>query len=183
VPVWHEGWQTSRAQDDEVVRQLVENTPLMAGRVDTRSSPAASTARSELLRALLRAGTGQIEDVLTLEPFRNRGLARATVSVRSAASREAARPHVPDRDRDDWPKELYAKLGFDEIGRIWEFVSAAQVASRSNLPRRRDAVAAARPLSSRMRRRRLRHVVRSRARIPWRRCPVFGPQRASGTGT
>jgi hypothetical protein len=25
-------------------------------------------------------------------------------------------------DRDDWPKELYAKLGFDEIGRIWEFL-------------------------------------------------------------
>jgi hypothetical protein len=25
-------------------------------------------------------------------------------------------------DRDDWPKELYAKLGFAEIGRIWEFL-------------------------------------------------------------
>ena len=24
--------------------------------------------------------------------------------------------------RDDWPKELYAKLGFDEIGRVWEFL-------------------------------------------------------------
>jgi hypothetical protein len=25
-------------------------------------------------------------------------------------------------DRDDWPKQLYAKLGFDEVGRVWEFV-------------------------------------------------------------
>jgi hypothetical protein len=25
-------------------------------------------------------------------------------------------------DRDDWPRKLYEKLGFDEVGRIWEFV-------------------------------------------------------------
>jgi hypothetical protein len=32
---------------------------------------------------------------------------------------------------DDWPKELYAKLGFDPIGYVWSFVqpSAASVKS------------------------------------------------------
>jgi len=29
--------------------------------------------------------------------------------------------------RDDWPKELYRKLGFDEIGRVYEFVKPAGV--------------------------------------------------------
>ena len=31
-------------------------------------------------------------------------------------------------DRDDWPKQLYAKLGFDEIGRIWEFIRPPRIA-------------------------------------------------------
>ena len=66
---------------------------------------------------------GQIEDVLTLERFRNRGLARATVTRALDASREAGHDLTfLLADRDDWPKELYAKLGFDEIGRIWEFL-------------------------------------------------------------
>ena len=25
-------------------------------------------------------------------------------------------------NRDDWPKELYSKLGFNVVGQIWEFV-------------------------------------------------------------
>ena len=25
-------------------------------------------------------------------------------------------------DRDDWPKELYRRLGFDEIGFVYDFV-------------------------------------------------------------
>ena len=61
--------------------------------------------------------------MLTLERFRNRGLARATVMRALAASRAAGHDLTfLIADRDDWPKELYAKLGFDEIGRIWEFV-------------------------------------------------------------
>jgi GNAT superfamily N-acetyltransferase len=67
--------------------------------------------------------TGQIEDVLTLEPFRNHGLARATVSRALEESRAAGHDLTfLIADRDDWPKQLYAKLGFDEIGRIWEFL-------------------------------------------------------------
>ena len=61
--------------------------------------------------------------MLTLERFRNRGLARATVTRALDASREAGHDLTfLLAVRDDWPKELYAKLGFDEIGRIWEFL-------------------------------------------------------------
>jgi predicted GNAT family acetyltransferase len=66
---------------------------------------------------------GQIEDVFTLDRFRKRGLARATVTRALEASREAGHELTfLIADRDDWPKELYAKLGFDEIGCIWEFL-------------------------------------------------------------
>jgi predicted GNAT family acetyltransferase len=70
--------------------------------------------------------TGQIEAVLTLEQFRNRGLAGVTVSRALAASREAGNDLTFLMAlRDDWPRELYKKLGFDEIGRVYEFVQPA----------------------------------------------------------
>jgi ribosomal protein S18 acetylase RimI-like enzyme len=61
--------------------------------------------------------------VLTLERFRNRGLARAVVSKALGEARASDHDLVfLIADRDDWPKELYGKLGFDVVGRIWEFL-------------------------------------------------------------
>ena len=125
VPVWSVGWQTDpRVQDDEVVRQLVENRRVMSETVDTRFF--AGYADGEIgsyCELYYEPDIGQIEDVFTLERFRKRGLARATVTRALDASREAGHDLTfLIADRDDWPKELYAKLGFDEIGRIWEFL-------------------------------------------------------------
>lgn len=65
----------------------------------------------------------QIEDVYTLERFRGRGLARAVVLVAARAARVAGCEVVfLNADDGDWPKLLYEKLGFDEIGRFWSFV-------------------------------------------------------------
>jgi ribosomal protein S18 acetylase RimI-like enzyme len=122
-PVWAE--DTGREPfDAETVRQLVANkwvvmasrdTKLLAARVD-----GAIASYCELYS---HGGVGQIEAVGTLEEFRNRGLARATVVSALAASREAGNDltFLMARD-DDWPKELYRKLGFDEVGREYEFV-------------------------------------------------------------
>ncbi len=65
----------------------------------------------------------QVEDVNTLEEFRNRGLARAVVqfAVDEARSAGAETVFIHALD-DDWPKDLYAKLGFDPIGYVWSFV-------------------------------------------------------------
>jgi GNAT superfamily N-acetyltransferase len=125
VPVWSHGWQAEpRVQDDDVVQQLVENRRVMAGAVDTRFFAGRIDGEiGSYCELYSEPGIGQIEDVLTVERFRKRGLARATVSRALAASREAGHDLTfLIADRDDWPKELYAKLGFDEIGRIWEFV-------------------------------------------------------------
>jgi predicted GNAT family acetyltransferase len=62
-------------------------------------------------------GIGKVEDVSTLEAARNRGLARAVVL-------EASKQSVADGDdftfivalSDDWPRQLYARLGFDPVG-------------------------------------------------------------------
>jgi hypothetical protein len=48
------------------------------------------------------------------------------VSRALAASREAGNDMTFLMAlRDDWPKELYRKLGFDEIGHVYEFVRPA----------------------------------------------------------
>jgi RimJ/RimL family protein N-acetyltransferase/predicted GNAT family acetyltransferase len=59
--------------------------------------------------------TAQIEDVATLPAARGRGLGRAVVQF---ALEEAGRTHdvvFLEALEDDWPRELYAKLGFDVV--------------------------------------------------------------------
>jgi RimJ/RimL family protein N-acetyltransferase/ribosomal protein S18 acetylase RimI-like enzyme len=59
--------------------------------------------------------TAQIEDVNTLAAFRGRGLGRAIVQH---ALDEARRTHelvFVEALADDWPKELYEKLGFETV--------------------------------------------------------------------
>jgi GNAT superfamily N-acetyltransferase len=59
-----------------------------------------------------------VEEVSTQPEYRERGLARAVVSaaIRAAAEWGADLIVVP-ADADDWPQLLYAKLGFEPIGR------------------------------------------------------------------
>jgi GNAT superfamily N-acetyltransferase len=67
--------------------------------------------------------TAQVEDVVTLETHRGHGYASAVV----LAAVERALAEGCDfvflvADDEDWPKELYARLGFEPIGRKWTFI-------------------------------------------------------------
>jgi ribosomal protein S18 acetylase RimI-like enzyme len=70
----------------------------------------------------VREGIGQIEDVRTLEEHRGGGLGRA---VTAHAAREALCAGCElvflVAETDDWPKELYARLGFEPVARSWLF--------------------------------------------------------------
>jgi ribosomal protein S18 acetylase RimI-like enzyme len=60
--------------------------------------------------------------VATLERFRGRGIARAVVLAAADAARAAGNDLVfLCADTQDWPIELYRRLGFDEIGSEWNF--------------------------------------------------------------
>jgi ribosomal protein S18 acetylase RimI-like enzyme len=64
----------------------------------------------------------QVEDVGTLPEHRNRGYAKAVVLAAIAAAREDGADFVClVADANDWPKELYRRLGFDEIGHYTKF--------------------------------------------------------------
>lgn len=74
----------------------------------------------------------QVEDVDTLLEHRNRGVARAVVLRAVRAAREAGARHVfIVADASDWPKDLYARLGFEPIGRTWQFNRWPERARRS----------------------------------------------------
>ena len=69
-------------------------------------------------------GEAQVEDVGTLPEYRERGYATAVVLAAIAAARaEGAEFVFLIADLEDWPKELYRKLGFDELGYFVKFVS------------------------------------------------------------
>jgi ribosomal protein S18 acetylase RimI-like enzyme len=66
----------------------------------------------------------QVEDVGTLPEHRGRGYATAVVLAAIAAARADGAEFVfLVADLDDWPKELYRKLGFDELGYFVKLVS------------------------------------------------------------
>ena len=67
-------------------------------------------------------GVAELDNVHTLDAFRGRGIARAVVGHAIRQARAAGADLVfLIADDADWPKDLYAKLGFDPIGRFWQF--------------------------------------------------------------
>ena len=94
----------------------------------TRSAPASSSPSPTVgpprsASSTCGVSTAQIEDVGTLGGYRGRGLARAVV-LRALAEAGAAGCDLVflEADEDDWPKELYRRLGFEPIGRIFAFL-------------------------------------------------------------
>ncbi len=124
-PVWAEANRADGNIDDEdVIRQLADGKRVLATAIDARFLAArAGREIGAYCELYSGGGTAQIENVLTLERFRNRGLARALV-LRALQESRAMGNDVTFllANRDDWPKELYRKLGFDEIGFVYDFV-------------------------------------------------------------
>ena len=113
--------------DPEVAEQLFRSKLLAAEQVSIRFFAVVADGRPVSWTDLYLDGpTAQIEDVATLEPYRGRGYASAVV-LRAAdeAQRAGADLIFLLADDEDWPKELYRKLGFDELGRTFEFVKSA----------------------------------------------------------
>lgn len=97
------------AVEEEVAQRLPGDLLVLAAN-DAAGAPAA-------FASLRTAGTeAEIEDVYCTPSQRGRGLATALVATAIARARGAG---VEDlwivADDDDWPKELYARLGFRTV--------------------------------------------------------------------
>lgn len=109
---------------EDVVRALAD----FRGELERRAGARFFCARvdgqiASMCELYVGAGLAQVEDVNTLEEFRNRGLARAVVleAARCARAEGAALVFLHALD-EDWPKRLYARIGFEPIGHVWSFV-------------------------------------------------------------
>jgi ribosomal protein S18 acetylase RimI-like enzyme len=68
----------------------------------------------------------QVEDVGTLHEHRGHGYATSVVLAAIAEARKSGAEFVfLVADKEDWPRELYRRLGFDELGYYVKFVSPA----------------------------------------------------------
>jgi ribosomal protein S18 acetylase RimI-like enzyme len=113
--------------DPEVAEQLYRAKLLAAEQVTIRFFAVVADGRPVSWTDLYLDGTtAQIEDVATLEPYRGRGYASAVVLRAVDEARRAGTDLIfLLADDEDWPKELYRKLGFDELGRTFEFIKTA----------------------------------------------------------
>jgi GNAT superfamily N-acetyltransferase len=107
----------------ELAEQLLEAKSMMTERVETHFLAVVVDHEPVAYADLyLGEGVAQIEDVLTLEKHRNRGYASALVlrGIEEAKRRGVTLSFLV-ADADDWPRHLYARLGFDVIGRYAKF--------------------------------------------------------------
>lgn len=74
----------------------------------------------------------QVEDVVVLKAFRGRGYGRAIVTAAVRAALEAS-PSLLFivADADDWPKDLYARLGFSTVGSLGVYLRFARLPQAS----------------------------------------------------
>jgi ribosomal protein S18 acetylase RimI-like enzyme len=108
---------------EEVAKQLLDAKLLLAKRAETRFFGVRVEGEIVSWADLYVAqGLGQVEDVATKEEHRGKGYASAVVLHAAGEARRAGADLVfLVADDDDWPKELYKRLGFDTIGRLTKF--------------------------------------------------------------
>jgi ribosomal protein S18 acetylase RimI-like enzyme len=107
----------------EVIEQILQGKTLIAERVTVRFFGVPVDGQVVSYTDLyVDDADAQIEDVGTLPEHRDKGYATAVI----LGAIEQARASGADfvflvADAEDWPKELYRKLGFDELGHYTKF--------------------------------------------------------------
>lgn len=102
-----------------VADQLLDYKSLLERWVTVRGFGALADGAVVSYADLYVDGTdAQVEDVATLPEHRGRGYAKAVVTRAADEARAAGADFVfLVADENDWPKELYGRLGFDIVGR------------------------------------------------------------------
>jgi ribosomal protein S18 acetylase RimI-like enzyme len=124
-PLWAEAIRTEpHGRDERLVEQIIDHRREVARAMPTQFFAAdvggKPVAHTELYS---HDGVGQIENVVTLPAYRSRGLARALVLHAAAESRALGNDLTfLVADADDWPQQLYERLGFETIGRYSRFL-------------------------------------------------------------
>jgi ribosomal protein S18 acetylase RimI-like enzyme len=109
----------------EIMAELFAGKELIGRRARTRYFAVLVDSEVVSYTDLYQDGAdAQIEDVGTLHEHRERGYASAVVLAAIEAGRADGAEFVfLVADLEDWPKELYRRLGFDELGYFVKFIA------------------------------------------------------------
>ena len=109
----------------EILRELHAAKRLIGERVETRFF--GILVEDEVVAyadLYLDPPDAQVEDVGTLEEHRGRGYASAVVLAAAEQARQAGADLVfLVADSEDWPQQLYRRLGFDSVGRYVKLIA------------------------------------------------------------
>jgi len=115
-------WQ--RDADEKTVSELIAADMLMWKEANSRIFGIVEDGEVVSSAQLYSDGsTAQVEEVATLPTYRGRGHAKALVT--RAVEEAVADNHefiFLVADGDDWPKKLYNRLGFEEVGSRFAFL-------------------------------------------------------------
>jgi ribosomal protein S18 acetylase RimI-like enzyme len=124
-PLWAEATRAlPHGRDETLVQQILEHRRLVGEKIPTRLLAAEVdgklVAHAEVYS---EGGIGQVENVVTLPEYRNRGLARALV-LRGVELSQADGNELTFlvAAADDWPRKLYERLGFETAGSYARFL-------------------------------------------------------------
>lgn len=118
---WH---ADDLSQTPEELAQLIVSSRREVRAQDTRLLGVRSSDGKLVSMTQLRShGTiGQVEDVYTVAEARGRGYARALITRAIELARDAGSDLIfITADDLGWPKLLYERLGFRDVGHIWQF--------------------------------------------------------------
>ena len=119
------GWQ------DEAVEQLAAMDERYGRVAHGRDFGAPLDEPACVCRLYAADGVGQIDEVGTVEARRGRGHASAAVlAAAEAAAADGCEPIFLLTDANDWPRRWYRRLGFSEIGSVYEFLKLPMGAAR-----------------------------------------------------
>jgi ribosomal protein S18 acetylase RimI-like enzyme len=111
------GWQ------EEAVQQLAAMDDRYSRAAHVRDFAAPLGEPAAACRLYTGDGLGQVDEVGTLERRRRRGYASAAVTAAAeAAAADGCDPVFLLTDASDWPRHLYARLGFSPVGELYEFL-------------------------------------------------------------
>jgi ribosomal protein S18 acetylase RimI-like enzyme len=107
----------------EVIEQLFKAKTLIGERIATRFfGVELDDAVVSYADLYVDGADAQVEDVGTLPEHRGKGYATAVILRAIEQARAAGADFVfLVADAEDWPKELYRKLGFDDLGHYTKF--------------------------------------------------------------
>jgi len=117
-------WYSEDERDPVALDQLVEFSRRESRACRDRLLGVRSSDGQLVAMSKLRSDgrTAQVEDVYTAPEARGRGFGRAVVSRAVEIALDAGHDVIfINADDNDWPKELYGRIGFRPLGRLWQF--------------------------------------------------------------